>query len=223
MEVFDDHSAAERVQPSIIGHLKTASRFAVLGWLASLGSDRPLPPPSVSHEAAIQISKPSYVRFDDLENQSLIGPPIGVERVDGDAILVQIWRTRDDLLMTVNGKEYRIQKHRLAPHVRMIDAINTITHTPADVEVVSHEYGVANVERPHVQTMLETLSSSNERFVPITIPARFKAREGTMVAMAIALDRWRRGTDGSKEELFEITFERTQIEEHALAMLPPNR
>lgn len=219
MEVPGDHRAAESVGRSSVVGARMSARFAMLAAVSVIGGDERIGP--ATHDAAVSVAPadPSrrIVAIESLDGRSLIGPTFAVESGVSGPLSVRIERTRETLRLAVDGKEYDVRHHPSAPDVAIGPAIDDVALRSRIVDVLSDEFGRAEVEQREVERVLSVLAASDETTVRVTVEARYVPKGGTALAAVVALGRLWRGRDGSEPECFTIEFDRTNAGTRMLA------
>jgi hypothetical protein len=208
MEVVKDHSAKETVQPSLVGGIKTAARFAMLA--AALGVYGHDATPPRQHARAPDTVGTACDDCDDPANlesgTSLIGRRLLLKREGVRDLVVRVVRRNGALEIDVDGTTYGIQE---TLGVRAGEKITAIDMDRGDVKIVSAEYGDAIVTRAEIERVLGQLADARSREVTANVDARFTPQPGTVVAASLGVKRWCNGYDGGTEA-FGVTFERVE-------------
>lgn len=222
MEVSKDHRAAEKVQPSIIGGMKTAGRFAVLGLALTLGGHDTKQPHAASAPAdTVQrdcdgCDDPSTLA----PGTPLVGRTLRIRRDDVRDVIVRIIRRDGALELHVDGKAYGLQD---TMNVSVGRAIGTVEMGDGEVSVHAPEYGVAIVTRAEIERVLYRLADAESSVVTADVSTRFSPKPGTALGAAVAMKRmWNGWTEGEPES-YDVSFVRRDPEPVTLAMTAGNR
>lgn len=235
MEVHEGHRAEEKAQPRFLGGLATASRFAMLGMLMTIGGDDLHVPTMHGRTAdhASNMAPREPLSTDDLAIGScIVGKKfcIPVESLKR-TVAVSVER-RDDggLQLTIDGKSYRIESSMMAPCLDVSSMVNDIViGEESTIRLVSNDHGIATVRREQIDQVIAELSGSMEARRTFSILARFRAKQGSATDYALQAQRaWQavRGETAASpddEKYYEVVFERIAAEQDALAMARPGQ
>ncbi len=238
MEVREGHRAEEKMQPSVLGGLTTASRFAVLGMLMTMGGDDRM----ADRPAAPLKSKTQYISTnvestlaetwtnpDDLrlgETMDLIGQQlliVGETRImDGkeikdEDIELEVRRSDGEIELIVNGKAYRIQD---SMSVDVGKSILSAELTDGIITIVTDKHGTAKVDKSEVKRIVRDLAAAQHSPVRLGVSTNF-APEGMVLSSTIAISRLCRGWKEGDKECYDIGFEALEPDS-ALAMARQN-
>ena len=224
MEVFKDHRAAESVQPSIIGRLRTAGRFAVLGSALFLGGHE-------KRESIDPVPTPEFIAteapHDDCDDPAtlppgtpLVGRRLRIRREGVRDVVVRIVQRGGALELDVNGKTYGLQD---TMNVSVGREIGSVDMGDGDVSVHAPEYGIALVTRAEIERVLDRLAEAESPVVTADVRTRFTPKPGTALGAAIAMKRMWNGWREGDPESYDVTFVRTNPTVGALAMAATDR
>ena len=219
MEVMSDHRATERVQPSILGGMASAGRFAALGAVLFVGGHE-------WREPAKEPAKEAYVsteaQCDACEDPGslppgtqLVGRRLRIRREGVHDVIVRIVRRDGAVELDVNGKTYGLQD---AMNVSVGRAIGKVEMGEGDVSVHAPEYGVALVTRAEIERVLDQLAHAESSVVTAEVSTRFTPKPGTALGAAIAMKRMWNGWKEGDLESCDVTFVRKEPAAQALAM-----
>jgi|GEM_PF-5066818 len=207
MEVFKDHRAAESVQPSIIGGMKTAGRFAVLGLALTLGGHETKPPhiPAARPDSMLDYCNGCDDPSELAPGTSLIGRRLRIQTADTREIIVRIIRVGGEVQLDVDGKRYGIKG---IPGVNVGQAIDAVKMGDGDVTVDAPEYGIARVTRAEIERVLRTLADAESSSVTAEVETRLSVKHGTLLAATLGLSRMLSGWHEGDPERFDVGFVR---------------
>lgn len=219
MEVFKDHRATEKVQPSIIGGMASAGRFAVLGATLFIGGHE-------WKEPAKERAKETYVSTESqcdgcddpgelAPGTQLVGRRLRIRREGVRDVVVRIARRDGAVELDVNGKTYGLQD---TLNVSVGRAIGNVEMGEGEVSVHAPEYGIAIVTRAEIERVLDQLADAESPVVTADVRTRFTPKPGTALGAAIAMKRMWDGWKEDDAESYDVTFVRRDPATGALAM-----